>query len=423
MKKQMLLLLFFLPVSSLLKAQIIIEDSIFTTTLDLVGSGYNNAIIRNCTFKNTIISDGLRIANANNVIIDSCIFYNIQGNGIRLHSSGTSDGVIIKNCSFDSIYGNGILSAEQHSNTQILNNSFNWIGLDTQGAAQGAPHHGIYFIGDNYIIAGNHIRNIYNNDGNCVSVRSNGIVRNNVLYNATKNGISYFSDHPNVGNSLLVENNIVYNCQRGVTVADGGEAYVDTTIIRFNTLITQDLMDISIGSGLSMVNKIYGNILIRKDGSPLYIFANSPYDSTKNLLSDGDVGFVNFANNDYHITNSSPAYSFATGLTDFPSDDIDSDARGSSRLDAGADQFFVASSTELTEFKPFTIYPNPSNSEINLDLKTSVPFTIEISDLFGKVLIIENNQKKIDISKLKTGIYTISVKQGQSCYQQKLMKQ
>jgi hypothetical protein len=182
-------------------------------------------------------------------------------------------------------------------------------------------------------------------------------------------------------------------------------------------------MDISIGSGLSMVNKIYGNILIRKDGSPLYIFANSPYDSTRNLLSDGDVGFVNFANNDYHITNSSPAYSFATGLTDFPSDDIDSDVRGSSRLDAGADQFFVASSTELPEFKPFTIHPNPSNSEINLVMKASVPFTIEISDLFGKVLILENNQKKIDISKLKTGIYTISIKQGQMCYQQKLLKQ
>lgn len=171
-------------------SQIVIQDSVFTSTFDLYGPLWDNAIIKNCTFSNFILSDGLRIANANNIIIDSCNFYNIQGNGIRFHNAGISNNVIIQNCIFDSIYGNGINSSEGHVNTRILNNMFNNIGLDITGTAVGQPHHGIYFQGNNFLISGNRINAIYNNNGNCISVRSNGTVRNNILSNATKNGIA-----------------------------------------------------------------------------------------------------------------------------------------------------------------------------------------------------------------------------------------
>ncbi|HAN78995.1 MAG TPA: hypothetical protein DCQ31_15130 [Bacteroidales bacterium] len=422
-KKAIYLFITFLTFSSVVNSQIVIRDSVFTTTLDIVGASWDNAIIKNCTFKNTILSDGLRIANANFVTIDSCQFYNIQGNGIRLHSSGTSDGVIIKNCSFDSIYGNGILSAEQHTNTQIVNNKFNWIGLDTESELRGAPHHGIYFIGNDFLISGNRICNIYNNNGNCVSVRSNGIVRNNVLSDATKNGISYFSDHPNVGNSLLIENNIVYNCQRGVSVANGGKSYVDSTIIRFNTLITNNYMSVSIGSGLAMINEIYGNVLIRKDGSTIYIWAESQFDSTKNVLSNTDVGFVDFLKHDYHITSTSIAYRFATGLTDYPSHDFENDIRELLRLDAGADQLVAATAIQNIDLPDIIIYPNPTNTEINIVLPQSENTRIEISNMLGIVLIIRNNEDKIDISGLTKGIYFIWVRQGQRTFLKKLIKE
>jgi len=423
MKKCFYLILFLFQFGSITIAQTVIQDSVFTTTLDIVGPSWDNAIIKNCTFKNTILSDGLRIANANNVTIDSCEFYNIQGNGIRLHSSGISNGVIISNCSFDSIYGNGILSAEQHSNTQILNNNFNWIGLDTVSASQGAPHHGIYFCGDGVLISGNRISNIHNKNGNCVSVRSNGIVRNNILSNATKNGVSYFSDHPNVGNKLLVENNIVFNCQRGVTVVDGGQSYVDSTIIRFNTLVADTLMNVSIGLGLSMNIEIYGNILIRKDGSPIHIWAESPFDSIKNVLSNGDVGFVDFVNHDYHITNLSVAFNFATGLTSYPEFDFENDIRESSRLDAGADQLETASGAGQGKIVDLLIYPNPANTEVYFVLPSFENAQIEIVNLLGERIIQEENQCRIDISHLSKGLYIVLVKQAQTVYLKKLIKE
>jgi len=421
-RKYILIFLILLLFSNRIKSQIVIQDSVFTTTLDLVGSSWNNATIKNCTFRNTILSDGLRIANANNITIDSCTFYNIQGNGIWLHSSGISDGIIIKNCTFDSIYGNGILSAEQHINSQILNNQFNWIGLDTVSASQGAPHHGIYFCGNDFLISGNYIRNIYNNNGNCVSVRSNGVVRNNILSDATKNGISYFSDHPNVGNSLLIENNIVYNCQRGVTVVDGGDSYVDSAIIRFNTLITNNFMNISIGAGLIMTNEIYGNILIRKDGSTIYIWAESSYDSTKNVLSNDDIGFIDFLNHDYHITNLSSAFSFATGLTEYPSHDFENDIREFTRLDAGADQIEINTGLNSYDSYDVLLYPNPANNEINIVLPSTEKVKIEIYNSIDRIIRIENNPYNIDITSMTKGIYFIYIKQGQSTYFEKLIK-
>lgn len=414
----LLIISIFIGVNS--QSQIVIEDSVFTTTLDIVGSSWNNAIIKNCTFKNTILSDGVRIANANNVTIDSCIFYNIQGNGIRLHPYGTSIGVIIKNCSFDSIYGNGILSDEQHSNTQILNNNFNWIGLDTVSASQGAPHHGIYFVGNNFLISGNRIRNIYNNYGNCVSVRSNGIVCNNILSDATKNGISYFSDHPNIESTLLIENNIVYNCQRGVSIADGGEPYVDSSIIRFNTFITDDYMSVSIGSGLSMINQIYGNIFIRKDGGTIFIYATSPFDSSKNVSSNVDIGFVDFINHNYHITPLCIANSYANGIAKFPLSDFEGDLRFASHLDAGADQNDIITNNDQYSQENSIIYPNPAKDQINIIID-DLSFEVQILNTLGQTILLQKNIKTIDVSCIPKGTYILIIKTEKSINQQKVI--
>lgn len=422
MKK--LFLVLFIPIffANQLKSQIVIRDSVFTTTLDLVGHTWDHAIIKNCTFQNTILCDGLRVANADHVLIDSCIFYNIQGNGIRLHPAGISNGIIISNCRFDSIYGNGILADEQHANTEILNNIFNWIGLDTQGASQGAPHHGIYFQGNNFLISGNRISNIYNNDGNCVSVRSNGIVRNNILSDATKNGISYFSDHPNVENQLLIENNIVYNCQRGVTIINGGEPYVDTTIIRFNTLVTDDLMCVSIGDGLTMNNQIYGNILVRTDDNSIFIWATSPIDSTKNLTSNSDVGFVDYLNHNYHITDQSVAYSYATGLLNFPTFDFENDIRESIRLDVGADQYKINSVGYFsnTSVQNIQVYPNPSNDVVHINVSDN-NFDLRLVNIYGQNVFEGKNTVNIDVSQLPRGTYLLFIKTNTTAKKQKII--
>lgn len=405
-------LILFSLITPYLIGQIIIEDSVFTTTsLDIIGSEWNHAIIKNCTFKNTILNDGIRIANANNVIIDNCTFYNIQGNGILLHNSGTSNGVIIKNCTFDSIYANGILASENHKNTQIINNQMNYIGLDEIQATIGQPHHGIYFQGNNFYIEGNRIKNIHNNDGNCISVRSNGVVRNNVLSNATKNGITYYSDHPNVGKTLLIENNITYNCMRGIAITNGGESYVDSVIVRFNTFITDNKMNVSIGPNLSMKIEIYGNIFIRKDGSPIYIYneSSSSYTSTLNLTSSGDIGFVDFENHNYHITESSQANSYAIGLIQFPPDDFEGDTRSYANLDVGADQFNEVTSSAISfKLRKIKVYPNPSSRYVIIESENDIQ-KLTLSDVSGKIVDVRYNQNSIDLSELKKGIYFLYI--------------
>ena len=282
------------------------------------------------------------------------------------------------------------------------------IGLDTVSSFNGKPHHGIYFQGNNFLISGNRIQNIYNTNGNCISVRSNGIVRNNILSDATKNGISYFSDHPAVERTLLIENNIVYNCERGVSIADGGKLYVDSTIIRFNTLITQDKMCISIGVGLNMSINIDGNVLIRKDGSPIYIWDESPYKSEKNVLSSGNIGFVNFNNHDYHITHQSIAYSYATGLSIYPVFDFENNLRTSSRLDAGADQIETNTQVSSTTNDIIAVFPNPSKDKIHLII-SDLFYVVQLVNIYGQVVFSGNNIKTIDTTLFPCGTYILLV--------------
>jgi pectate lyase len=93
--KSFLLLSIVVAFFSGINAQTIIENKVYSTTLDIYGHSWDNAIIRNCTFQNTVLSDAIRIADADNVRIENCIFKNIQGNGIRLHPAGSSNGIII----------------------------------------------------------------------------------------------------------------------------------------------------------------------------------------------------------------------------------------------------------------------------------------------------------------------------------------
>lgn len=73
--------------------------------------------------------------------------------------------------------------------------------------------------------------------------------------------------------------------------------------------------------------------------------------------------------------------------------------------------------------KAISIFPNPANTEINIDLPSNGNAQIEISNVMGQVIIIDQNKNKIDISNLTNGLYFISVKQGQQSYTQKLIKQ
>ncbi|HKR07077.1 MAG TPA: SBBP repeat-containing protein [Bacteroidia bacterium] len=70
-----------------------------------------------------------------------------------------------------------------------------------------------------------------------------------------------------------------------------------------------------------------------------------------------------------------------------------------------------------------SVFPNPANSEINIVLSSADNFEIEIANMLGERIIIEQNQNRIDISMLENGIYFIKIFQGNKFFTEKFLKQ
>ena len=217
----------------------LITGKTFNETILIDGHKYDGLIIEDCIFEN-IDGDALQIRDVNNLTVKNCTFREIGDDAIRFRNSGTSDNVLIEDNLIYNIQGNGILAYETHSNTIIKGNTINNVGLESASSVSGAPQHGIYFQGKNFLITNNIIYNVINENGNCISVRSYGKVVRNTLYNADKHGVSYYSDHPGVDGELIIENNIIYdNGKRGVNLNTNGASnnHIGNAIIRFNTIV------------------------------------------------------------------------------------------------------------------------------------------------------------------------------------------
>ncbi len=319
----------------------ITEGQTFNETVLIDGHAYDGSSIKNCVFEDIDV-DALQLRDVDDLCIENCVFKNIKENGIRFRNSGASNGVQIKNCTFTAIGSNGILAPEGHINTLIAGNKMVDIAQNNASSLAGAPHHGIYFQGRQVRIVENEIYNIINTQGNCISIRTSGTIARNRLYNATDHGISYFSDHPGFGETLLIENNIIYdNGKRAVNLASNGNTdnHINNAVIRFNTMVVNDKSCIATNEELTGVDMaIFGNILIRTDGADSYIFTTHAFTENMNLVGDSDIGFNDFTNRDLHLSSGSSAEGFATGITDFPTTDIDGEPRTADNLDAGADE-------------------------------------------------------------------------------------
>lgn len=89
----------------------------------------------------------------------------------------------------------------------------------------------------------------------------------------------------------------------------------------------------------------------------------------------------------------------------------------------GAMQHFAVASTstlavsDIEKTKDFELYPNPAKEILNLHLDDSIKdFSFEISDSNGRVISITKNQKQINTSQLKPGVYfgTLSSEKGKT---------
>ena len=84
----------------------------------------------------------------------------------------------------------------------------------------------------------------------------------------------------------------------------------------------------------------------------------------------------------------------------------------------------MCNSTGISESfsNPIVIFPNPANTELNIILPENDYAQIEISNALGQVIVNDQIKDKIDISSLTSGLYYITIQQGQQKYSQKLIK-
>jgi CubicO group peptidase (beta-lactamase class C family) len=59
------------------------------------------------------------------------------------------------------------------------------------------------------------------------------------------------------------------------------------------------------------------------------------------------------------------------------------------------------------------IYPNPAESELNIDFNNQENFQIEIFNSIGNIVLRKENQKNIDVSEWTKGIYFVKITEGQ----------
>ena len=86
---------------------------------------------------------------------------------------------------------------------------------------------------------------------------------------------------------------------------------------------------------------------------------------------------------------------------------------------------FVTSSTDLKLQKGevFNVYPNPSNGNINLNIRLNSTETIavKVSDVIGNVVFESNGiPESLDLSNQKSGLYILQVKTGERVITQKI---
>ncbi|MBP8033178.1 MAG: T9SS type A sorting domain-containing protein [Bacteroidia bacterium] len=83
---------------------------------------------------------------------------------------------------------------------------------------------------------------------------------------------------------------------------------------------------------------------------------------------------------------------------------------------------------EFVNANAFKISPNPTTDVLNIDVATTLDvtknLTIKITDVLGKELVLTDYQTQINLSHLETGIYFVSILQGnQSLVTKKVVKQ
>ena len=323
----------------------ILEDFDRTTTLRLDGPEWDNTLVRNCTIHNTTGS-GIFIRNVSNVRIENCTIHDIAVGGISISSTGSTENVVITGNTIYSIDKDGISAAQRsrseppinHVNLVIENNKI----YDTGLIGTDGKYHSIYVQAQDFMITDNHIYG--DRDGNGISVRSSGVVRNNVVEGRAnapyKGGIKYYSDHQRgPSNTLVIENNIVSNhdgFEDPILISPIASLYQDSSIVSESERVVQNFV---IKNNTAVSHNSHDTIKVDSDyGSSPYsvsvtnnVAINTTSENRTIVVPSGAITRDNYTNTslaefvsgaepyDFTLTSSHPAYGWAGADLSSPS--------------------------------------------------------------------------------------------------------
>lgn len=428
-----------------------------TSTEPIVFKAINNDVIINVN--NPVTNDGINIEDADWIEIHNFNIINQPRAGIRIV---LSDFVKIKNNTCTNNYKWGIF-------TGFTND----ILIEGNQCSYSEDEHGIYVSNssDRPTIINNHS---FNNNGCGIHMNgdlsmgddgiiSNAIVAGNIIHD---NGIGGGSAiNMDCVQDSRIYNNLIYNNHAtGIAMyqIDGAEGSKNNKIFN-NTIIhpTDGRWAILIVNA-STGNTIYNNILINKhsfrgsicldeDSKPGFVSdynllvnrlsdddGNSNmsltswqamgYDLNSQIVQDENIIFVDPANSDYHLLESSQPTNIGTSLV---SSVVNVDLEGivrpqGSGYDIGAYEYSSTTSVDevniVNDFKLYQNYPNPFNPTTKISWQSPISGwqTIKVYDVVGneiKTLVdgeMSSGQYEIsfDASVLSSGIYFYQLKAG-----------
>jgi hypothetical protein len=280
------------------------------------------------------------------------------------------------------------------------------------------------------------------------------VLINNIIANNNSNGLIDANGHGIVhisnggGNTVFINNTIVNNSCTG----SGGAVFINykaaTSLLINNIIYGNEPSQVNLltPSSLSFLNCLVEG---GKEG-----FTGAAFTGTYQYNIDRDPMFVNAANNDFHLMDSSPCISQGADSVEVngtwyytPSSDIESNPRpnpygtapdiGACESDSGHVFIPVPSAIERlvlspSEFQLYQNYPNPFNptTSITYTLSRKAQVKLTVYDLLGReVAVLVNEAKpagahqvKFNAAKLSSGVYLYRIQTGEGFMQtRKLM--
>lgn len=416
-----------------------------------------NVIIDSVTINNTTAlgafeANGIRVFLTDTLYISNCTIKKINDNAIAIGRNSSGQTQInqrinyceIYNNVIDSILGNGILATENAGFARIYRNVITNIAYDGTGMLSTDGDHGIYWQAPGALIYENTIKNVMDglvngNTGNGISLRTNAVVYRNEVGNCTRNGISYWNDHPGSG-LLEVTNNLVYNTQNnGIYINGSGlNPYKpDTVLLLHNTAhniytsgLVQHYSPIALNN-LSSYNFVAGNLLIYENVTDtsdyIHFLGTIPSQNiSHNYYADLNSGFENIENRDYHLTSTCQAIDFIPPAVTNVLIDKDSIVR-SQFLDAGCYEYLMTTGTKTLINYSLRCYPNPGNGIFYFNIPDDAEFLrLKIYDTSGSMIFSSSTINKgvntIDLSGFINGIYLLIIENEHYNLQTRLVK-